>query len=467
MPYTVLAVDDDPVQLELIETACSALEEPHITVLTAGTVTEGIKFCDERTVDLVFADHFLPDGSGLLLVDHMRVRNPDVPVVVITARESISAAVEFMKHGADDYLSKPFTGMEIQRIVLRSVRRRQEQQEADTLGVVLEEESEGTVLLQSLNPRMRSVTSILGRAAGGTATVLIEGESGTGKEVLARALHKAGPRKDGPFVVVNCAALPESLIEAELFGAKKGAYTGATENRIGRFQEAHGGTVFLDELGEIPLSVQVKLLRALQFRQVEPVGSNTPVAFDARIVAATNRNLSEMVESGEFREDLFYRVRVIGVEVPPLRERTEDIPLLLDGFLQHFARLNGKAIDGLSQPARRCFLSYHYPGNIRELENSVERAVVLARGNVIRECDLPPQMQLSASGCADDGLSEPEQQPDGEHGIGVLDARLRELERTLIRQALEEANHNKSAAARLLGIGERRLRSRLERLDLT
>lgn len=468
MKYTVLAVDDDPIQLELIETACAALQEPSISFLKAETLAEGIDFCNQGAVDLVFTDHFLPDGTGLHLVDHMQVLNPEIPVIVITAYESVDSAVEFLKHGADDYVVKPFSGTDIQHVVVRCSQRRQEQREAETLHTAIENEHTGSVILKSLSGKMRRMTSILGRAAAGSATILLEGESGTGKEVLARAVHNAGPRKDGPFVVVNCAALPESLIEAELFGSRKGAYTGATENRIGRFQEADGGTLLIDEVGEIPLSVQVKLLRALQFKEIEPVGSNTSIRFDARIIAATNRNLKEMVARGEFREDLFYRLRVIGVEVPPLRDRKEDIPVLLEGFLQRFAKENGKAIEGLSHEARRCFLRYDYPGNIRELENSAESAVVLARGTVIKECDLPSYMQVDVSSCADDGthrLQRPDTETDRDSGA-VLDARLRELERTLISSALEETGHNQSAAARILGISERRLRSRLERLGL-
>ncbi len=463
MSYTLLAVDDDPVQLEIIGAACSSIEQTEITFLRAETLTGGIEICDTRSVDLILIDHFLPDGTGMDLVDHMHALNPETPVIVITAHESVGDAVEFLRHGADDYLVKPLKGSDIQRVILRSLQRSQELREGNAMSDVVTAEQDGNLLLNSLSDKMRSVLSVLGRSSTGTANVLIEGESGTGKEVLARAMHRAGPRKDGPFVVVNCAALPESLIEAELFGAKKGAFTGATADREGRFQAADGGTLFIDEVGEIPLSMQVKLLRALQFKQVEPVGSNTSVSFDARIVAATNRSLKDMVDSQEFREDLYYRLRVIGIQVPPLRERKEDIPLLLDSFLQRFAQSNGKVIEGVSQEARQCFMRYHYPGNIRELENTIESVVVLARGTIIRLGDLPQHLQfeseLSAAGCIDD-----ETQCD--EGNSLLDARLRAFERELVREALEKAEGNQSEAARLLGIGERRFRSRLERLGL-
>ncbi|MFW5828225.1 MAG: sigma-54 interaction domain-containing protein, partial [Alkalispirochaeta sp.] len=314
-------------------------------------------------------------------------------------------------------------------------------------------------LIHSLSDPMRATLSVLGRAADGTANVLIEGESGTGKEVLARAMHAAGPRAAGPFVVVNCAALPESLIEAELFGVKRGAYTGAHTSRIGRFQEAHGGTLLIDEVGEIPISVQVKLLRALQFKRVEPVGSNESVAFDARIVAATNRNLSEMVDQRRFREDLYYRLRVIAVRVPPLRDRKADIPLLLDSFLERFALENGRTIEGISREARQCLMRYSYPGNVRELENIIERCVVLSRDTVIRRDDLPPELSC--------GEETPQPDAYGPRDTPLtLDERLHAYEREIIQTMLTETGGNQSEAARRLGIGERRLRSRLERLGL-
>jgi DNA-binding NtrC family response regulator len=487
MPYTVLAVDDDPIQLELIGAACAAIEQTQIEFLQAERVIDGIALCDQRPVDLVLVDHFLSDGSGMLIVDHMRALNPETPVIVITAHESVQNAVEFLRRGADDYLVKPLNGRDIRHVVLRSFEHSREIREGISLqtaaatlpgvdslapsgeqggggepdgsGTSAAARPRSTALLNSLSEAMRSVLSVLGRAANGTANVLIEGESGTGKEVLARAMHEAGPRRDGPFVVVNCAALPETLIEAELFGVKRGAFTGATADRNGRFLEARGGTLMIDEVGEIPLSVQVKLLRALQFKRVDPVGSDASVPFDARIVAATNRSLKDMVERGDFREDLYYRLRVIAVRVPPLRERKADIPLLLDAFLQRFARENGRVIESISQEARTCLMRYHYPGIVRELENIIERSVVLSRDSVLRTADLPPEL-----GCAGDhSLGDDFGTDDAER---TLDHRLQAYERELIEAMLRETDGNQSEAARRLGIGERRLRSRLERLGL-
>lgn len=463
MAYTVLAVDDDPIQLELISIACATIDQTEITFLQAETVIDGIALCEQRPVDLVLVDHFLTDGSGMQIVDYMGALNPDTPVIVITAHESVQDAVEFLQHGADDYLVKPLKGADIRRVVLRSFQHSRELREGISLHNVVDREETGAALLQSLSAPMRAALSVLGRAADGTANVLIEGESGTGKEVLARAMHRAGSREAGPFVVVNCAALPESLIEAELFGVKRGAYTGAHADRKGRFLEADGGTLLIDEVGEIPLSVQVKLLRALQFKRVDPVGSDESVGFDARIVAATNRSLKDMVERGEFREDLYYRLRVIAIRVPPLRERKADIPLLLDSFVQRFAQENRRVIEGISQEARQCLMRYHFPGNVRELENIVERCVVLSRDTVIRRDDLPPELA-----CAAEDAETPSDTwgPSHDEEVLSLDDRVHAYEREIIRTTLQATAGNQSEAARRLGIGERRLRSRLERLGL-
>ena len=464
----ILAVDDDPTQLEMIGAACGALDEARIWLLQAETLTDGIRELDQNTVDLVLTDHFLPDGTGLDLVDHLQSLNPDVPVIVMTAHDSAEVAVQFLKRGATDYLVKPLKGADIQHAILRSLRLSEEREDRTAVFEELPRFKDGPFLLESKSPRMQSVLSVVARAAAGTATVLIEGESGTGKEVVARALHEASPRRDGPFVVVNCAALPEGLIEAELFGSKKGAFTGAVSDRRGRFEEADGGTLFIDEVGEIPLPTQVKLLRALQFKEIEPVGSNQSVGFDARIVAATNRNLTEMVERGEFRQDLFYRLRVIAVELPPLRKRKEDIAAFLDRFLSRYAGENDKLLQGYTREARELLLRYDYPGNLRELENTVERAVVLARSELIRTEDLPDYIRQAqpVAEPGPDGCAEPPADLQFDPADGDLDERLREFERRVISEALEHADGNQSEAARLLGIGERRLRSRLERLGL-
>ncbi len=457
MATTVLAIDDDEMILELVRVACETIEHTPIACISASTMAEGMQRLHESRCDLVIADHFLPDGTAREFLAHVKSVNPDVPVIVMTAHESAEAAVDFLKAGAEDYVIKPLKGVEIQHAVLRCLEVRDEAEDENRFHRELPQETAELYLPGIRSSRMRRLLSILARATDGTATVLMEGESGTGKEVLARLLHQAGPRRNGPFVAVNCAALPEGLVEAELFGAKRGAYTGAVADRIGRFMEADGGTLFLDEVGEIPLSTQVKLLRAVQERAIEPVGSNRPVSFNTRIIAATNRELEGMVREGTFRKDLFYRLRVIAVSVPPLRERREDIPALIDMFFTRFSGANNPGLTGISADARECLMRYDYPGNIRELENAIERAAVLARGSWITPEDLPTEISDALKGSATGPLPE---------AMSALDRRLNELESSLIGEALTASGGNKSEAARQLGISERRLRSRIARLGL-
>ena len=454
--YNILAVDDDVTQLEMIDLAVANLERRDFRLLKAESVAEGLRLLNREAVELLITDQLLPDGRGTDLLDHVLSLNPRIPVVVMTAHESTADAVALLKRGAADYLIKPLRGADIQHVVLRCHEQTAQSEEQREMLEAIAEAPVSATLIRTESERMRSVLSVVARAARSSATVLIEGESGTGKELVARLLHEAGPRRAEPMVTVNCAALPETLIEAELFGSKKGAYTGSVESRVGRFQEAHGGTLFIDEVGEVPLGTQVKLLRAIQNREFQPVGSNATVRFDARIVAATNRDLQEMVEKGEFREDLYYRLRVIDLRLPSLRERKVDIPLLLDQFLSRFGEQNGKPEVGLSRTARAALMRYDYPGNVRELENAVEHAVVLSRGQLVELSDLPGQIRSA--------LSEDAHRTDRDESL--LDRELETLERRLINSALEESGGNQSEASRKLGISERRLRSRLERLGL-
>lgn len=459
-PVTLLAVDDDPTQLELIALAVDELQELSVRLLRAVNLTDAIRLLHQESVHMVLTDQMLPDGTGTDLLLHVQALNPETPTVIITAHESVKEAVELLKLGATDYLVKPIRGREIQHLLLRTFEAVEEQEEQEQMLMSAAGVPELPVHFRSESPQMRSALSIVARAARSSATVLIEGESGVGKEVVARLLHSAGERGDRPLIVVNCAALPETLIESELFGSRKGAYTGATADRTGRFEEANGGTLFLDEIGEVPLATQVKLLRAIQNREFQPVGSNESLRLKARIVAATNRNLEERVRSGAFREDLFYRLRVIYVQIPPLRERKGDIPALIDRFLDRYSRENRKEISALSRSAREALLRHDYPGNVRELENAIEHAVVLCRGQVIQQTDLPEHIRRHS-----DFQPTPEERDDtGEES--KLDRELEVLERRLISSALEEAGGNQSAAARALGISERRLRSRLDRLEL-
>ncbi len=458
----VLTVDDDETQLELVDVALKSNEEHEAQSLRAQTLAEGLAIFRSRRVDLVIADYLLPDGTGIELLEEVKRVNPLVGVIVITGHQSIEQAVRAMKRGADDYLVKPINAVHLNRIVNRSM----EGQGAFR--------SEAHVPVPHLHGRshdlvyrsraMADALDLALRGARSSASVLIRGESGTGKELFARIIHDASPRHEAPFVPVNVAALPESLIESELFGHRKGAFTGATQAREGRFQAADGGTLFFDELADIPLSVQVKLLRAVQFRQVEPVGGDKAVDVDVRIVAATHRDLESMVRAGTFREDLYYRLNVVSLTIPPLRDRKEDIPALVEHVLARLAADSGSEVTGLTPPAMDRLMRYDFPGNVRELENLVERAVVLARGTVVTEHDLPDVVVHEPDEPRADG---PAVAPSTRRPVdGTLDERLAEVERALIVEALEETGGNQSLAARRLGIGERRLRSRLERLGI-
>ncbi|MFW5642871.1 MAG: sigma-54-dependent transcriptional regulator [Alkalispirochaeta sp.] len=464
----VLAVDDDPVQLEIIKNAASKLEYPSIEVIPAENVTAALTVLKERSVDMVITDQRMPDGNALDVVRESVKRNPLVPVIVITAFESVEDAVQLLKHGARDYIVKPLRPQDIQQLLINTLewhRREQDVQDVtDTDGA-----GAGSDAIESIgettSESMRVALGIAARAADAETSVLIHGESGTGKEVMARLIHSNSSRASGPFVPVNVAAIPETLVESELFGHKKGAFTGAQNDREGYFQRAKGGTLFIDELGDIPLNVQVKLLRAIQFREVYPLGQETPVKLDVRILTATNRDLPEMIRRGEFREDLYYRVNVISIEIPPLRERRGDIPLLTELFIRRFADQNGRRTDGITQRGLNYLIRYDFPGNIRELENILERAVVLSSGPMITEKDLPPFVTGGdplgdATAPMDATTDEPEESATS------LDGQIHALEKKLLLEALRKTNGHQSRAASLLEITERRLRSRMERLKI-
>jgi DNA-binding NtrC family response regulator len=460
----VLAVDDDHTQLEIIKNAAAKLEYPQIEVIAAENVAAALAVLKERTVDMVITDQRMPDGTAFDVVRESVARNPLVPVVVITAFESVEDAVSLLKKGARDYIVKPLRPQDIQQILVNALEwhKRETDVHAAT-GTNGHADDVPENIGDTTSEAMREALSIAARAADTETSVLIYGESGTGKEVMARLIHRNSTRADGPFVPVNVAAIPESLVEAELFGHKKGAFTGAQSDREGYFQRARGGTLFIDELGDIPLNVQVKLLRAIQFREVYPLGQETPVKLDVRILTATNRNLDDLIRSGDFREDLFYRLNVISIEIPPLRERRSDIPLLSEQFIRTFAAQNTRDTKGLSQRALNYLTRYDFPGNIRELENILERAVVLSQGPLITETDLPRFV-----------IGEPSQDADATNVDGAipesgtsLDAQIYGLEKKLILEALKRTEGHQSRAAALLEITERRLRSRMERLKIT
>jgi two-component system NtrC family response regulator len=446
-PFRILVVDDEPAQRELLS---GFLVKRGFDVVTADDGAEAIARFRREPVDLVLTDQKMPGLSGLELLDAVRAIDPDVAVLLVTAHGTIDAAVSAMKHGAVDYLTKPLDLDELLRRVEHARDRRRLVCENRELRAALAERHRVAGIIAE-SGAMQEVLSVVQRVAPSDATVLVRGESGTGKELIAQAIHHASPRAGGPLVRVNCAALPESLLESELFGHEKGAFTGATVLRRGRFELAHGGTLFLDEIGDVPLHLQVKLLRVLQEREIDRVGSSHPVAVDVRLIAATHRDLETLVRQGRFRDDLYYRVNVVTVTLPPLRERREDIPRLLEHFLDRYGRRNGKAVRGFTRDAWELLLRYDYPGNVRELENLVERGVVLTRDDVIGAADLPLSMAPAEKSVAADAS---------------LPAAVEGLERRLIRDALAETGGVQTKAAEALGISERMLRYKLRKYGL-
>jgi DNA-binding NtrC family response regulator len=447
-PFRILVVDDEPAQRELV---CGFLRRHGFEVIEAGGGREAVSRFKQEAFDLVLTDQRMPDLSGLEVLEAVRSTSPETAGVIITAYGTIETAVSAVKAGAADYLTKPLNLDDL----LHRVHRVRERQRLVTENRELREALAERHRVEGIigdSGRMQEVLSLVRRVAPSDATVLIRGESGTGKELIARALHYASPRAAGPLVKVNCAALAESLLEAELFGHEKGAFTGAVASRKGRFELADGGSIFLDEIGDLPPHLQVKLLRVLQEREFERVGSSRPIKVDVRLLAATHRDLEALVREGRFREDLYYRINVVTIVLPPLRERREDLPPLIEHFLRAFAGKNGKSVRGLTREARDALLRYDYPGNIRELENLIERAVVLTRDDVIGVEDLPLTLETPASG------------PGNEAG---LVAAVEGLERRMIREALAKADGTQTRAAELLGISERVLRYKLKKYGLS
>jgi len=453
MPLTVLLIDDEDQQLKVLATFLT--RQGH-KVLTASNGKAGYEIVQKNVVDLVVTDFRMPGSDdGLMVLKKVKELNPDIEVVVMTAYGSVEDAVEIMKAGAYDYLPKPVDLDELDQLIKRIQEKRLLVAENRILKQQLQQKFKLDGIF-SQSSDMEEVLNMAARVAPSKTTVLVRGESGTGKELIARAIHCASPRKSGPWVVVNVAALPDSLLESELFGHERGAFTGAIQQRIGRFEQANGGTLFIDEVGDIPLSVQVKLLRAIQFGQIERLGGNKTIQVDVRILAATNRNLEEMIKNGEFREDLYYRLNVVTIWLPPLRRRKRDIPILIDRFINKFSMENKKMVKGITREALDQLMKYDYRGNVRELENIIERAVVLCRGEYITQQDLPIQLQAGS-----------EKEIIDPHNISdTYEAKMKAFETELIQEAMRRSNGNQSAAARMLGISERHLRSRLEKLGL-
>ncbi len=446
MTKRILVVDDEQQQRQVL---CRFLTTVGWETLEASSAETALDMLKNQPVDAVITDMKMPGASGLDLLLHIREGSHTLPVLLITAYSSVDDAVLAMKRGATDYITKPVNLKELQTKLKKAMEHQLVVEESANLREELVQQRISETILTK-NPAMQQVLSLAARAARADVPVLILGESGTGKELMARTIHGLSSRKTGPFIPVNCASLNAGVLESELFGHEKGAFTGAGSTRKGRFELAAGGTLFLDEVGDIPPETQVKLLRVLQELEIERVGGSERIPVDFRLVCATHRNLGLMIDQGSFREDLLYRLNVISLTIPPLRDRREDIPLLLEEFTETFSHEMNIPVRGFSHAAFQKLCAYRYPGNIRELKNIVQRALVLNRGDVIEQVDV--------------GGPEPET-PATDPSRNMNEA-VEDMERQMIQQALHESGHVKVRAAKLLGISERNLRYKIKKYRL-
>lgn len=452
----ILVVDDESLMREFIS---ESLLSHGYDVDTAENGARAIDLIGGESYDVILTDYKMPKVTGMDVLRKAREKLPDAKVVIMTAYGTVENAVEAMKLGAFDYITKPFSVDEILILVKRAVEFKSLQAENRRLYTELEDRYRSRNIIGN-SPVMQRIFDLVNTVSQSRSTVLITGKSGTGKELAARAIHYQSPRKNGPFVKINCAALPAELMESELFGHEKGAFTGAIRRYKGRFERADGGTLLLDEISEMSPQLQAKLLRILQEREFEPVGSSETIQVDVRIIATTNRDLQKQIEAGEFREDLYYRLNVIHIILPPLRDRHEDIPHLAHHFLQKYNQENGKAIEGISEEVLDVWKRYDWPGNVRELENTVERAVVMCKGKVLSLSDIPPITEIP-----EEEAAIPEPVSEDAECDWELDSKvggtLASMEREIILKTLSREGGNRTNAARVLGISVRTLRNKL------
>lgn len=455
-PARILIVDDDVAHAESLQ---DALELDGYVCAVVHGGAEALEVLREQAFDVVLTDLKMDGISGLDLLRESRSLHPNTPVLLITGHASIETAVDAMRHGAEDYIAKPVNLPELRAKIGRAVERARllaDHEELQRQNMELRRQLDERFGLEGIlghSPQMQRVFQMISQVAPTHATVLVLGESGTGKELVARALHSASGRSSGNFVAVNCAAMSEGLIESELFGHKRGAFTGAVSDKVGRIAYADGGTLFLDEVGDMPLTTQAKLLRVLETREVVQVGGHEAKAVDVRLVAATNRDLRQMVQEGTFREDLLFRLQVVTIDLPPLRDRVGDLPLLLDHFISTFAAEHGREVGGISAEARAVLARHAWPGNVRELRNAVENMVLLCQGETIALDDVPDTIRSGPSGAAGGGFD-------------LAGRSLEEVERALIAANLELMEGNRERTAKVLGMGERTLYRKIKEYGL-
>jgi DNA-binding NtrC family response regulator len=445
----ILIVEDEAKMRRLLELN---LGDDGFTTFSAEDAETGLKLLRENPIDLILTDLKLPGMNGLEFLQTIKRQNAALPVVVMTAFGSVETAVEAMKAGASDYVLKPFSLTEMRMVIRKELDVHNLREENRSLREALGKRyAHPNVVARS--PKMQEVLATVERVAPTNSTVLLGGESGVGKDLIARAIHEKSRRASGPFLKINSTAIPENLLESELFGFEKGAFTGAVASKPGKFELADKGTLFLDEIGDVPPATQVKLLRVLQEREFERLGGTRTVKVDVRLIAATNKDLRQALEQGTFREDLYYRLNVVPIDIAPLRERKEDIPDLVNLFISRFTGESGKPVEGITPEAMRILVSYHWPGNVRELQNIVERACALAKGSVLEPSDIHLDVRPAKTANGPGGFL-----PDG--------MTLEQWEDEMVQEALRRANGNKSQAARLLGLSRNALRYRLSKIGI-